>query len=99
MSPAEEAVLARSDRNAWLLVLPALVVLGLAAILPLLVMLVYSVLTPGEFGNVEWQFSWDGRTRFDPVWDMVLEWRAWKGETDGEPRLQRSVCRVERSPG
>jgi spermidine/putrescine transport system permease protein len=60
MSPAEEAALRQSDRNGWLLVLPALVVLGLAAILPLLVMLVYSFLTPGEFGNVEWQFSWDG---------------------------------------
>jgi spermidine/putrescine transport system permease protein len=60
MSPAEEAALRQSDRNGWLLVTPALVVLGLAAILPLLVMLVYSFLTPGEFGNVEWQFSWDG---------------------------------------
>jgi spermidine/putrescine transport system permease protein len=62
MSPAEEAVLARSDRNGWLLVTPALVVLGLAAILPLLVMVIYSFLTPGEFGNVEWQFSWNGWT-------------------------------------
>jgi spermidine/putrescine transport system permease protein len=60
MSPAEEAVLLRSDRNGWLLVTPALVVLGLAAILPLLVMLVYSFLAPGDFGNVEWEFSWDG---------------------------------------
>jgi spermidine/putrescine transport system permease protein len=60
MSPAEEAVLTRSDRNGWLLVMPALVVLGLAAILPLLVMLVYSFLAPGQYGNVEWQFSWDG---------------------------------------
>jgi spermidine/putrescine transport system permease protein len=60
MSPAEDAVLARSDRNGWLLVTPALVVLALAAILPLLVMLVYSFLEPGDFGNVEWVFSWDG---------------------------------------
>jgi spermidine/putrescine transport system permease protein len=60
MSPAEEAALRDSDRNGWLLVMPALVVLGAAAILPLLVMLVYSFLTPGEFGNVEWIFSWDG---------------------------------------
>jgi spermidine/putrescine transport system permease protein len=60
MSPAEQAVLARSDRNGWLLVLPALIVLALAAILPLLVMLVYSFLVPGQFGNVEWQFSWNG---------------------------------------
>ncbi len=60
MSPAEEADLRQSDRNGWLLVTPALIVLGLAAILPLLVMLVYSFLTPGQFGNVEWQFSVDG---------------------------------------
>jgi spermidine/putrescine transport system permease protein len=60
MSPAEETAIRQSDRNGWLLVTPALVVLGLAAILPLLVMLVYSFLTPGEFGNVEWVFSWDG---------------------------------------
>lgn len=60
MSPAEEAALRRSDRNGWLLVVPALIVLGVAAILPLLVMLVYSFLTPGDFGNVEWVFSWDG---------------------------------------
>jgi spermidine/putrescine transport system permease protein len=60
MSPAEEAAVRQSDRNGWLLVTPALVVLGAAAILPLLVMLVYSFLTPGDFGNVEWVFSWDG---------------------------------------
>ena len=60
MSPAQDALLARSDRNGWLLVTPALVVLALAAILPLLVMLVYSFLAPGDFGNVEWEFSTDG---------------------------------------
>jgi spermidine/putrescine transport system permease protein len=60
MSPAEENAIRTSARNGWLLSAPALVVLALAAILPLLVMLVYSFLTPGEFGNVTWQFSWDG---------------------------------------
>jgi spermidine/putrescine transport system permease protein len=60
MSPAEESAVRQSDRNGWLLVMPALIVLGAAAILPLLVMLVYSFLTPGDFGNVEWVFSWDG---------------------------------------
>ncbi len=59
-SPAEAADIARSDRNGWLLVTPSLIVLGFAAILPLFVMVVYSFLTPGDFGNVEWQFSWDG---------------------------------------
>jgi hypothetical protein len=37
--------------------------------------------------------------RLELVWDMVLEWLAWKGDTDREPRLQRSVCRVERRGG
>ena len=65
MSPAEENAVRTSDRNGWLLSLPALVVLALAAILPLLVMVVYSFLTPGEFGNVEWKFSWNG-------WSSIL---------------------------
>ena len=34
--------------------------LAFAAIGPLLVVLVYSFLTPGEYGNVEWKFSRDG---------------------------------------
>ena len=59
-SPAEAAEIARSDRNGWFLVTPSLIVLGFAAILPLFVMVIYSFLTPGDFGNVEWQFSWDG---------------------------------------
>ena len=59
-SPAEAAEIARSDRNGWFLVTPSLIVLGFAAILPLFIMVIYSFLTPGDFGNVEWQFSWDG---------------------------------------
>jgi hypothetical protein len=35
--------------------------------------------------------------RMAMVWDMVLEDMAWQGLLDGgEPRLQRSVCRIER---
>ena len=33
--------------------------LALAAVGPLFIMLVYSFLTPGQYGNVEWVFSWD----------------------------------------
>jgi spermidine/putrescine transport system permease protein len=62
MSPAEEEAARTSDRNGWLLSAPALVVLALAAILPLLVMLVYSFLAPGDVGNVKWEFSTDGWT-------------------------------------
>ena len=35
--------------------------------------------------------------RMAMVWDMVLEVLEWQGKLDGgEPRLQRSVCRLER---
>jgi hypothetical protein len=30
------------------------------------------------------------------LWDMVLEARIWRGELGDEPRLQRSVLRIER---
>lgn len=44
----------------WALALPAVTVIMLFSILPLGVVLVYSMLTPGDFGNVRWVFSWDG---------------------------------------
>ena len=49
----------RDARDTWLLSAPALVILTFAATGPLLVMLVYSFLTPGEYGNVVWRFSTD----------------------------------------
>jgi spermidine/putrescine transport system permease protein len=60
MSAAEQAIATQSARNAWALVTPALVLLTVAAVGPLLIMLVYSFLTPGQYGNVEAEFSWDG---------------------------------------
>lgn len=60
MSPAEEAQIRTSTRNGWLLSAPALTLLILAASGPLLVMIVYSFLEPGKYGNVEWAFSLDG---------------------------------------
>jgi spermidine/putrescine transport system permease protein len=62
MSEAEDRARAASDRTAWLLSLPALVLLFVAAVGPLGIVLVYSFLTPGQYGNVEWQFSWDAWT-------------------------------------
>lgn len=44
----------------WALVAPALVVLALAASGPLLIVLVYSFLEPGNYGGVIWNFSLDG---------------------------------------
>lgn len=47
-------------RRKLLLSTPALIVLFCAASGPLLIMLVYSFLTPGSYGGVEWIFSFDG---------------------------------------
>jgi len=56
----EAEAAARSARTGWLLSAPALALLALAASGPLLIVLVYSFLTPGQYGNVVWAFSWDG---------------------------------------
>ncbi|MQT14165.1 ABC transporter permease [Segnochrobactrum spirostomi] len=44
----------------WALVLPAVTIVMLFSILPLALVVVYSLLTPGDFGNVKWIFSTDG---------------------------------------
>ncbi|HET6222869.1 MAG TPA: hypothetical protein VFE11_11905, partial [Dongiaceae bacterium] len=41
----------------WALVGPALVVIGVFGILPLVIMLIYSFLVAGTYGGVEWQFT------------------------------------------
>ncbi len=60
MATAEEVAKAaerRDVRDRWLLSAPALLVIFLAATGPLLIVLVYSFLTPGAYGDVKWQFS------------------------------------------
>ena len=62
MATAEEVAKAaerRDVRDRWLLSAPALLVIFLAATGPLLIVLVYSFLTPGAYGDVKWQFSPD----------------------------------------
>ncbi|MBD9372299.1 ABC transporter permease [Rhizobium sp. ARZ01] len=53
---------AREDvRNRWWLASPALLIVFLAAIGPLAVVVLYSVMVKGEYGDVKyWQFSLDG---------------------------------------
>jgi len=46
-------------RRRWLLASPALLTIFLAAIGPLFIVLAYSFLTPGDYGDVKWQFSPD----------------------------------------
>lgn len=56
---AEEAE-RREIRHRWLLSAPALVIIFLAATGPLLIVVIYSFLTPGPYGDVVWKFSTDG---------------------------------------
>ncbi|MDP4031255.1 MAG: ABC transporter permease [Pseudorhodobacter sp.] len=58
----EDRARTANARNAWALSAPALILLTLAASGPLLIVLVYSFLTPGQYGNVIWKFSVDGWT-------------------------------------
>jgi len=60
MSDAADPVARRASRNRWLLLTPALVVLMLAACGPLIVVLIYSFLSPGDYGGVVWKPSIDG---------------------------------------
>ena len=60
MSAAERDQDRSSRRNGWLLSTPALIVLTLFAVGPLLIVAVYSFLTPGKYGNVEWALSFEG---------------------------------------
>lgn len=60
MSTAAEAASAAKSkdiRNRWLLSAPALVLITLAGVGPLLIVLVYSFLAPGSYGDVKWEFS------------------------------------------
>ncbi|MGV8984985.1 MAG: ABC transporter permease [Cypionkella sp.] len=75
MSPAEQALDTQSSRNGWLLSAPALVVLTLAAVGPLMIVVVYSFLLPGKYGNVVWGFSldaWRGILYTRDIFDNTL---------------------------
>lgn len=50
----------RDVRKRWLLSAPALIIIFLAASGPLLIVLIYSFLTPGQYGDVVWKFSTEG---------------------------------------
>ena len=56
LSPARDA---RERRNRLLLLTPAMLILILAATGPLLIVLIYSFLTPGDYGGVVWKISGD----------------------------------------
>jgi len=59
---AEQRAAAQTVRRNWLLSAPALALVALFASLPLGIVLVYSFLEAGQYGNVEWRFSTAGWT-------------------------------------
>jgi spermidine/putrescine transport system permease protein len=88
---AAKELLKRDIRNRWLLSAPALLTIFLAAAGPLLIVLLYSVMVKGDYGDVQyWQFSADGWISVlferDPIDDtlgisdanLVIFWRSVK---------------------
>ena len=73
---AAEAV-RRDVRTRWALSLPAILIITAAAAGPLLIVFVYSFLTPGDYGNVEWQFSidaWINVVLQQDIFDDTWQW-------------------------
>ena len=69
-APTERAAAAQAMlrrrwlRTRWGLSAPALLIIGLFGVLPLLIMIVYSFLVAGEYGGVVWNFSTDAYVSF-----------------------------------
>ena len=67
----------RDVRMRWLLSAPALTIITLFAAGPLLNVLVYSLMTPNNYGNVKWIFSIDAWTNVvvqRDIFDNTLQW-------------------------
>ncbi len=61
MATDAETLSTRADtRRRWALALPAVTIISLFSILPLGVVVAYSFLAPGDYGNVKWVFSLEG---------------------------------------
>ena len=51
-------------RSRWLLAGPAMIVIGVFGVLPLVIMLIYSFLVAGTYGGVEWAFTTEAYVSF-----------------------------------
>ena len=58
MNPPVDPQAKAEARRGWLLSAPALLLLAVGATGPLFIMLAYSFLEAGQYGNVEWALSW-----------------------------------------
>jgi spermidine/putrescine transport system permease protein len=86
----EATARSRQTRDRWLLSAPALLVIFVAATGPLLIVLIYSFLAPGPYGDVKWRFSPDAwisvlfeRDMFDDTLSLAMAnvtifWRSMK---------------------
>ena len=77
--PGELEVEARraDNRTRWLMAAPAIAIIICAAAGPLLVMVIYSFLAPGDYGNVKWEFSTEGWVNVllqRDIFDDTLQW-------------------------
>jgi ABC-type spermidine/putrescine transport system permease subunit I len=64
IASVDQRVHRRYRLSRWALVGPALLVIGIFGILPLIIMLVYSFLVAGTYGGVEWQFTTEAYVSF-----------------------------------
>jgi spermidine/putrescine transport system permease protein len=58
MSGTTSSLHRKKERNRWLLLSPSLFILAIAAVGPLMIVIVYSFLSSGDFGGIVWEFSW-----------------------------------------
>ena len=89
-SGAEQTAHKADVRKRWLLSLPAILIVIGAAAGPLLIVVIYSFLAPGDYGNVKWELSLDGwinvvmqKDIFDETWAVAdahvsIFWRSVK---------------------
>jgi spermidine/putrescine transport system permease protein len=61
---AEIAVERRQNRTRAILLSPSMLIIGIFGLCPLVIILIYSFLTPGPYGNVIWKFSTDAYVQF-----------------------------------
>ena len=77
MSTGEQRSRRERIRQSWLLSTPALLLLAIGAAGPLIIVLVYSFLTPGTYGNVVWEPSvkaWFNIFLHRDIFDNTLGW-------------------------
>jgi spermidine/putrescine transport system permease protein len=66
-----------SGRQRWLLLTPALLLLTVGAVGPMVIVLIYSFLTPGDYAGVKWVFSteaWLNLFLQQDIFDDTWQW-------------------------